>query len=67
MGRPRYLGEEGQASLEYAAVAAGLLVVLTGLAALWRFGSQGGLFRIAAEHASHALTAQGGVIDALLY
>lgn len=67
MGGPRYSAEAGQASLEYAAVAAGLLAVLAGLAALWRFGSGGGLLRIAAAHASHALAAQGGVIDALLY
>ncbi|MGN0072266.1 MAG: hypothetical protein ACI36W_00435 [Coriobacteriales bacterium] len=67
MGRPRYLGESGQASLEYAAVAAALLIVVAGLAGLWRFGSEGGLQRIALQHASHALAAQGGVIDALLY
>ncbi|MGN0038251.1 MAG: hypothetical protein ACI36Y_03825 [Coriobacteriales bacterium] len=67
MGRPRYLEEAGQASVEYAAIAAALLVVVVGLAGLWRFGSEGGLQRIAVQHASHALAAQGGVIDALLY
>ena len=67
MGRPRYLAESGQASLEYAAVTAALLVVAMGLGALWHFGSEGGFGLIARAHASHALAAQGGVIDVLLY
>ncbi|MBS7406069.1 MAG: hypothetical protein ACI4OC_02290 [Coriobacteriales bacterium] len=67
MGRPRYLAESGQASLEYAAVTAALLVVAMGLGALWHFGSEGGFGLIARAHASHALASQGGVIDVLLY
>lgn len=67
MSRPRYLGETGQASVEYAAVAAALMVVVAGLGCLWHFGSEGGFARTAAEHASHALASPGGVVDALLY
>lgn len=59
--------ESGQASLEYAALTAALLVVVIACAALWRFGSGGGFARVAQGQASHAIEADGGMVDALLY
>ncbi len=59
--------ESGQASVEYAALTVALIVVVVACGALWRFGSSGGFGRLAQSHASHAIEAEGGLIDALLY
>ena len=65
---PRFLqGESGQATVEYVIVGAALIAVIAACGSLWRFGSQGGLEKIAQSHASHAIEAQGGLVDALLY
>lgn len=60
-------GEEGQASVEYAAIGVALIVVVVACGALWRFGAQDGFAQIAQDHASHMLEARGGLVDVLLY
>lgn len=60
-------GEDGQASVEYVAVGVALVALIAACAVLWRFGSEGGFLRIAQSHASHAIDAEGGLVDALLY
>lgn len=60
-------GEKGQASVEYAAICAALIVIAVACGALWRFGAAGGFADAALDHASHSLEAQGGIVDALLY
>lgn len=60
-------GENGQASVEYAALTVALIVVVVACGTLWRFGSEGGFSRTAQQHASHAADAEGGLVDALLY
>ena len=60
-------GESGQATVEYVIVGAALIAVIAACGSLWRFGSQGGFERVAQSHASHALEAQGGLVDVLLY
>lgn len=59
--------DSGQSTVEYAAVGAALIAVVIALGALWRFGSGGGLQELVQIHASHAIEAEGGVIDVLLY
>lgn len=60
-------GESGQASVEYVAIGIALIVVIAACGSLWRFGSAGGFARIAQNHASHAIDAEGGLVDVLLY
>lgn len=67
MRLPGKQGETGQASVEYAALTVALIVVVVACGALWRFGSEGGFSRVAHQHASHAIDAEGGLVDALLY
>ena len=59
--------ETGQASVEYAALTVAMLMIVIACGALWRFGSDGGFARLAQSHASHAIEAEGGLADALLY
>ncbi len=59
--------EDGQASVEYAAIGVALIVMIVACAALWRFGEQGGFAQVSQEHASHSIEAQGGLVDVLLY
>lgn len=60
-------GESGQATVEYVAIGVVLVALIAACGTLWRFGSEGGFARVAQVHASHAIDAQGGLVDVLLY
>lgn len=64
---PAKRSENGQTSVEYAALTVALIVIVVACGALWRFGSEGGFSRLAHQHASHAIDTEGGLVDALLY
>jgi len=59
--------ESGQATVEYLIVGVVLIIVIVGVAALWRFVSGGGLAALMASQPSHALGSLGGAADVLMY
>ncbi len=59
-------GEAGQASLEYLLVGSVLMIMVVGLAALWRFASDGRFDHLVDTCASHAVST-GGALDVLLF
>lgn len=61
------LQEKGQSSVEYLVVGLVFIALIGALAALWRFIATGGLSSLMQASASHALTAAGGLFDALLF
>ena len=62
MTRP--LGEDGQATLEYAVVLVAFLSMLVALAAAWHAVRDGSLLVLAHDASSHAIT-QGGELGAV--
>lgn len=63
-------GEKGQATVEYAALLTGFLVMVVALAALWRAGETGVLTGLIDNSGSHILSSDdpaGHIVDILLY
>lgn len=59
--------EHGQATLEYLLVGLVLIALMGTLAALWHFFSSGSASTLIETSASHAMTDQRGITDALLF
>lgn len=69
-GRAECSSEEGQATLEYVAVALGIMAVIAALGALVRLGKRGVFTRLSVQAASHVVGGSNpadALLDIFLY